>query len=42
MCALVEELKGMGMAPEHVLLTVKGFAFEAGLGLASASLLDAW
>jgi len=40
MCELVEELKAKGMAAEHVLLAVKGIAFEAGLGLTSASLLE--
>ena len=40
MCDLVVELRDKGMSPEQVLLTVKGVAFEAGLGLTSASLLE--
>jgi hypothetical protein len=40
MCEVVDELKHRGMAPEHVLLAVKGVAFEAGLGLTSATLME--
>jgi len=31
-CDVASELKAIGMAPEHVILTVKGIAFEAMMG----------
>jgi len=32
LCNVVDELKAEGMKPEHVILTVKGIAFEAMMG----------
>ena len=39
-CNVVDELKADGMSPEHVMLAVKGVAYEAKLGLGSAPLIE--
>jgi hypothetical protein len=37
---LVDELKATGMAPEHVMLAVKGVAFDAVMGPFSTGLVE--
>src|SRR5689334_18623889 len=39
-CDVVDELKATGMAPEHVILAVKGIAFEAMMGPLAGILVD--
>ena len=40
-CAVVDDLRAAGMQPEHVILTVKGIAMEAGVsGLRASGLMD--
>jgi hypothetical protein len=39
-CDVVDELKATGMAPEHVILAVKGIAFEAMMGPLAGVLVD--
>jgi len=39
-CAVVDAMKDKGMLPEHVLLAVKGIAYEAHLGTASGALVE--
>ena len=39
-CAVVDELKAEGMKPEHVILAVKGIAYEAQMGPASWRLIE--
>lgn len=39
-CDVVDELKAAGMAPEHVILAVKGIAFEATMGPLAGVLVD--
>jgi hypothetical protein len=39
-CAVVDLLKAEGMAPEHVLLAVKGVAYEAQMDAASDILVE--
>jgi len=39
-CAVVDEMKADGMKPEHVMLAVKGIAYEAQMGPASWRLIE--
>jgi hypothetical protein len=39
-CGVVDAMKASGMMPEHVLLAVKGIAYEAHLGVASGALVE--
>jgi hypothetical protein len=39
-CDVVDELKAAGMKPEHVVLTVKGIAFEAMMGPLAPDFVD--
>lgn len=39
-CAVVEELKKTGMAPEHVILAIKGIVYEANMRVADTRLID--
>jgi hypothetical protein len=39
-CAVVDELRAAGMQPEHVILAVKGIAYEASLGPESWRLME--
>jgi hypothetical protein len=39
-CAVVNDLKADGMKPEHVILAVKGIAFEAEMGPSSWRLVE--
>ena len=39
-CAVVDELRATGMAPEHVLLAVKGIAYEAKMGAVGEGLVE--
>ena len=39
--AVVDEMKGAGVKPEHVILALKGIAFEAQMGPASPILIEA-
>jgi len=39
-CNVVDELKAEGMKPEHVMLTVKGIAFEAMMGPLAPDLVE--
>jgi hypothetical protein len=40
-CAVVDDMKAAGMKPEHVILAVKGIAFDAQMGPGSQRLIDA-
>lgn len=39
-CDVVDELKATGMEPEHVILAVKGIAFEAAMGPLAPALME--
>jgi hypothetical protein len=39
-CDVVDELKAAGMMPEHVILAVKGVAFEAMMGPLAGTLIQ--
>lgn len=39
-CAVVDDMKAANMAPEHVLLAIKGIAFEAEVGRGSTRLVE--
>jgi len=39
-CAVVDEMRAEGMKPEHVVLAVKGIAFEARMGPGGWKLID--
>ena len=39
-CAVVDDMKAEGMKAEHVMLAVKGIAYEARMGPASWRLID--
>jgi len=39
-CDVVDDLKADGMKPEHVVLTVKGIAFEAMMGPLAPDFVD--
>jgi hypothetical protein len=39
-CAVVDEMRAEGMKPEHVVLAVKGIAFEARMGPGSWKLIE--
>ena len=40
LCAVVDDLKAAGLNPEHVMLAIKGVAFEAMMGPLAGVLVD--